>query len=344
MSRSAQRIRQGALSLELLLIRYSSFLERIPLLRRLHRNITARVELLDGERGFEVGVRVQFMTPYLHLALEVDSSQIGREDRDCRFRATAFRFFDWHSWAHIEGEIEWIGARTVDLSDGRVGVVTGFVYTVSDQHPDMEHIGLRLAEGVEGTVRVLWGRKIERMRFEPANWMLIPGDGSRSVVAIQDMELMALIVSLSVIGGGNRQGYAKAVERLEGWIRYTLGDSNPERITLEFLRRVRDWGPLRMAPLYPGLKEVLERLRIPDQEKILFDFYADNCGIWDNRHGRLLAVKMLEALGTPRARLVLSAIHNYARHREVRAEELSLIQGAIDSVSATLRKGDTRHG
>jgi hypothetical protein len=333
-------IRQRAVSLELLLIRYTSFLETIPLLRHLHRNITAGIELLGRGRDIAAGVRVQFKTPYLHLPLEVDKTQIGHEDRDRIFRAAAFRFFDWHTWTHIEGEIDWIGARTVDIKGKHVEVITGFVYTIGDRHPPIEHIGLRLAEGVEGTARILRGREIKRMRFEPVNWMLIPDDDQRNVIAIRDMELMTLIVSLSVIGGGNQQVYAKAIDRLEEWIRFTLGSKSPEKITLEFLRLVRDWGPLRMEPLFYGLKEVLERLRIPDQEKILFEFYADNWGVWDNRHGRLLAVKMLEALGTEKARLVLNAIHNYAKHREVKTEELELIQGAIRTVSTKLREGE----
>lgn len=334
---SSDWVRRRTLALELRLIRSTSLFDRIPLLRHLHRNITAHVEPLGDGKDTAAGVRVRFMTPYLHLPIEVDKTQVGHEDRERGFTAAAFRYFDWLSWTHIEGAIEWIGARTVDVNGRPVDVIRGFVYRASANLSPNEHIGLRVAEGVEGTVRVLWGRRIRSMRFEPVHWMLLPAAGQRCVLPIKDMRLTALIVSLSVIGGGDPQGHAKAIERLEGWIRYTLGGSNPQRTALAFLRFVRDWGPLGMEPLFLGLKEVLERLRIPDQEKMLFEFYAGNCGIWDNRQGRLLAVKMLQALGTAEARLVLHAIHNYARHRETKAEELELIQGAIGAVSTRLQ-------
>jgi hypothetical protein len=120
----------------------------------------------------------------LHLPLAVDKTQIGYEDRDRTSRATAFRFFDWYSWTHIEGEIGWLGARTIDIKGKRVDLISGFVYTISDRHPPIEHIGLRLAGGVAGPARILLGREIKSMRFEPVNWMLIPNEDQHNVVAI----------------------------------------------------------------------------------------------------------------------------------------------------------------
>jgi len=84
-----------------------------------------------------------------------------------------------------------------------------------------------------------------------------------------------------------------------------------------------------MEPLFYGLKEVLDRLQIPDQERIYFEFYADNCGVGDNRFGRLLAVNMLEALGTEKARATLTGIYDFTKNQDVQPEELELIQRVI---------------
>jgi len=328
---------QRALSLELRFIRGLSFLDRIPILRYLHRNLTADIEILNREENSAIGLRIKFITPYLNLPVAVERVQIGYEDKDRRFTPTAFRFFDWHSWAHIEGKIDWEGARTVNVKGTKTEVITGFVYKISDISDPAENYGLRLAEGVEGSTRILSGGVIERMKFEPAYWMLEPTETKYHVVAIYDNDLMALIVSLSSIGSGNKLVYSKSIGQLEEWIAIKLGRKNPEKTALEFLRYVRDWGPLRMEPLFYGLKEVLDKLQIPDQEKIYFEFYADNCGVGDNRFGRLLAVNMLEALGTEKARAALTGIYDFTKNQDIQPEELELIQRAISDVAQKLQ-------
>jgi hypothetical protein len=331
-------IRQRASALELRFIRCSSLLERVPLLRHLHRNVTADLEILSPEENIAVGLRIKFITPYLKLPVALEKTQIGHEDQNRKFTPTAFRFFDWHSWAHIEGKIDWEGARPVNVKGTSTEVITGFVYKISDISVPAENYGLRLAEGVDGTARILWGGEIRRMKFEPVYWMLEPRNTRHHVVAIYDNDLMALIVSLSSIGSGNRLVYGEAIGQLEEWIACKLGRKNPEKITLELLRYVRDWGPLRMEPLFSGLKEVIERLNIPDQERIHFEFYADNCGIGDNRYGRLLAVNMLEAVGTEKARVALNAIYEFTRNQNIQPEELQLIQRAISALAAKLQE------
>lgn len=326
-------IRQRALSLELRFIRWSSFLERIPLLRYLHRNVTADIDVFGRDENIAIGLRIKFITPYLNLPVTVEKTQICSENEERRITPTAFRFFDWHSWAHIEGKIDWEGARTVEVNGTKTELITGFVYTISDISVPADNYGLRLAEGVDGTARVLLGRKIERMKFEPGYWMLEPTDTKHNVVAIYDNDLMALIVSLSSIGSGNRLVYNQAIGQLEEWIAIKLGRRHPEKTTLAFLRYVRDWGPLRMEPLFYGLKEVLERLQIPGQEKIYFEYYADNCGVGENRFGRLLAMNMLEAMGTRKARVALIEIYKLSKNQDIQPEELKLIKKAIRAVA-----------
>jgi hypothetical protein len=303
----------------------------------LHRNVTADLEILSREENISIGLRIKFITPYLNLPVAVEKTQIGYEDKDRRFTPTAFRFFDWHSWTHIEGKIDWEGARPVNVKGTRTEVITGFVYKISDMSVPAENYGLRLAEGVDGAARILWGGEIKRMKFEPVYWMLEPRDTKYHVVAIYDNDLMVLIVSLSSIGSGNKLVYSKSIRQLEDWIAFKLGRKHPEKIALEFLRYVRDWGPLRMEPLFYGLREVLERLHIPDQERIHFEFYADNSGVVDNRYGRLLAVNMLKAVGTEKARVALNAIHDYTKNQNIQPEELELIQRAISAVDKNLQ-------
>jgi len=332
-------IRRRALSLELRFIRYSSFLERIPLLRHLHRNVTADLEILSREEKTSIEFRILFISPYLRLPVAVEKTQIGYEEKDRGFTPTAFRFFDWHSWIHIEGKIVWEGSHQVDVKGTRTEVVTGFVYKSSDMSVPAENYGLRLAEGVDGIVRVLQGGEIKRMPFEPVYWMLEPRDSKYHVVAIYDHDLMVLIVSLSSIGSGNKLVYSKSIRQLEDWIAFKLGRKHPEKIALKFLRYVRDWGPLRMDPLFYGLGEVLEKLHVPDQERMHFEFYADNSGVVDNRHGRLLAVNMLKAVGTEKARVALNTIHAYTKNQNIHPEELELIQRAISAVEKNLQEG-----
>ena len=99
-------IRQRALSLELRFILWSSFLEKTPLLRYLHRNVTADIDIVGRDDSVAMGIRVRFITPYLNPPAVVEKMQIGSENEDHRFTPTAFRFFDWHSWGHIEGKID----------------------------------------------------------------------------------------------------------------------------------------------------------------------------------------------------------------------------------------------
>lgn len=341
---SSDWFRQRALSLELRFIRWSSFLERIPLLRHLHRNATADIDIFGHDQHIAIGLRVKFVSPYLNLPVAVEKTQIGYEDEDRGFTPTAFRFFDWHSWAHINGKIDWEGAHTVDVNGKQTEVITGFVYRISDISVVAEHYGLRLAEGVDGTVRTLVGGKIKRMKFEPVYWMIEPTDTKHRVVSIYDNDLMALIVSLSSIGSGNTLVYDQAIRQLEEWITFKLGTRNPERTTLVFLKYVRDWGPLRMQPLFYGLKEVLERLQITDQERIYFDYYADNCGVGDNRFGRLLAVHMLEAMGTRKARVALLEIYKFSKNQDIPPEELKHIKIAIRVTANRKRKAETVSG
>lgn len=327
------RFLQSVSSLELRFIRWSSFLEKIPLLKYFHRNVTAVIDIFGPDENVAIGLRINFITPYLNLPVMVEQAQIGTENEEHRFTPAAFRFFDWHSWAHIEGRVDWEGARTVDVKGTKTRSITGFVYTISDISVPVEHYGLRMAEGVDGTVRVLSGGKIESMIFEPVYWMLEPTGKKHNVVAIYDNDLMALIVSLSSIGSGNRLVYKQSIEQLEEWIAFKLGRRHPEKTTLAFFRYVRDWGPLRMEPLFHGLKEVLERLQIPDLEKICFEYYADNCGVGDNRFGRLLAVKMLGAIATRKARVALLEIYKFSRNQDIQPEELKLIKKTIRAIA-----------
>jgi hypothetical protein len=330
---SPDRFLQSASSLELRFIRWLSFLDKIPLLRYFHRNVTADIDIFGPDENVAIGLRIKFITPYLNLPVAVEQSQIGTENEERRFTPAAFRFFDWHSWAHIEGRIDWEGVRTVDVKGTKTQTITGFVYTISDISVPVEHYGLRMAEGVDGAVRVLLGGKIESMKFEPVYWMLEPTGTKHNVVAIYDNDLMALIVSLSSIGSGNRLVYRQSIGQLEDWIAFNLGRRHPEKTALAFLRYVRDWGPLRMEPLFYGLKEVLERLQIPDLEKICFEYYADNCGVGDNRFGRLLAVKILEAIATRKARVALLEIYKLSRNQDIQPQELKLIKKAIRAIA-----------
>lgn len=181
-------------------------------------------------------------------------------------------------------------------------------------------------------------RLIVRVKFAPLYWMIEPKNSSHNVVAIKDTELAMLIVSLSEIGSGNRQVYSKAVERLEEWVTLKSQRKGTEQALLVFLMSIRDWGPLGMEPLYGGLKEVMERLPLPDKERVLFDFYADNWGVRNNWNGRLLTVKTLQALSTEKALFTLTAISKYMKNQAVSPEELVVIQAAVDAIGKKLRK------
>ena len=186
---------------------------------------------------------------------------------------------------------------------------------------------------MEGTVRVLTGQEIVRHRFVPGYWMLEPSQSGYKIVEIADAELMVLIVSLSEIGSGSQHLHASAVQHLYKWVLFKLAGNSKEKTLIEFLKYVRDWGPLGMEPLFQGLVEVLLQLGLENQEHVIFEFYADNWGIRNNWHGRLLAVRILEVLATKKAHTALNAIFDYVKKREIEPEELDLICRAMRRIS-----------
>lgn len=328
------------LPLELLLIRRMSFLRRVPVLRRVSRQVTARLTLSSNARPCDgLSFRLDFETPYLRLPVEVERLQIGIEDAHSGFRSEAFRFFDWQSWAHIDGKIEWHGGREAILNGRAVPLVKGFSYRSEKLPEGIGNLGLRIAEGVEGTLRVLWGDAVVSVGFDPGYWLLESGSESYRIVPIRDTDLMVLIVSLSEIGTGNRKIYNRAVENLSQWVAFRWGREDPEIRMFLLLQKVRDWGPLGMAPLYEGLVETLSRIGVEDQERILFEFYADHWGIRNNEKGRLLAVRTLEALGTDSALSALREILSYVRYRAIGPDELARMRGAAAVIEGKLEEG-----
>ncbi len=220
------------------------------------------------------------------------------------------------------------GERAATAGRESETLVTGFSYRPETLTEGTGNFGLRVAEGVEGTLRVLWADKVQSLVFEPGYWLLEPGKEGYRVVPIRDQELMVLIVFLSEIGNGNPVLYERAVEHLWQWVSPRWGRDNPEYAMLMLLRYVRDWGPLGMGPLYGGLVEILDRLKVEDAERVLFEFYADHWGVRDNRNGRLLAVRTLEALDTDASRATLREILSYVRNRGLSPEELALTEVA----------------
>jgi hypothetical protein len=204
--------------------------------------------------------------------------------------------------------------------------VTGFTYRAGPLPINAGNLGLRIAEGVEGTIRVNRGDDVARMGFEPGYWLLKPDGGAYRQVAICQDELMALIVSLSEIGSVDPEVQRRAVEHLWDWVRFHLSGEIPERALRRLLHYVKDWGPLDLVPLYTGLKIVVARLGVRDSEQILFDFYADHWGVRSNRDARLLAIRTLDALGTDAARSALCDLLAYARNRVLDPDELDLLQ------------------
>ena len=89
-----------------------------------------------------------------------------------------------------------------------------------------------------------------------------------------------------------------------------------------------------MKPMFRGVVLTLERLHVLKIEQHLFDFFADNWGVWGNRNGRLLAVRLLEALATERAKAALKTIIELVRNQEIAADELDLIRTAVGSAEA----------
>lgn len=334
--RGLSLIQRWILQLEWLLIRGTFCLCRIPLLRLLHRDLTATLRMLNPDSGDRIGFSLNLSTPYFHLPVEMDQSQIGGLDERQEFQPAAFRFFDWHSWRHIEGEIRWHGEREALVQGKQVKLVQGFEYRIETPPANIGNLGLRLVEGVEGQVRVLVGEELIAMKFEPVYWMLEPRQGRYQIVPIIDDALMVLIVSLSELGSEQPGIYRSAVEHLWKWVLYRYGAKCPERNMLEFLRYVRKWAPLGMEPLFQGLKEVLDRLQLADKERILFEFYADNWGAGDNPRGRQLAVRLLEAMGTSKAYAALLTIHTHVENQGLPPEELAMIRRSLAKVEARL--------
>ncbi|PID42527.1 MAG: hypothetical protein CSA52_01400 [Gammaproteobacteria bacterium] len=326
-------IKRLILLFELAIINSTSLFSKIPLLQYLHRTVTANVEVLSPEGSDAFSFSVRFKTPYFHLPLEIAKTQVGHESDTNAFQPSAFLFFDWQSWQHITGKIKWLGERSKRIDGKKTEVITGFVYEANIADQSSRHLGLRLAEGVEGTVRVLGKRTFKSMVFKPAFWMFEPMDYRYNLIHINDIKQMTLIVSLSEMGSGNPELYHNAVARIEEWISLTVKRNNPESVMLVFLRHVRNWGPLGMPPLFQGLCEILGNMGVADQEKLLYDFYADNWGARNNPNGRLLVVKTLEAMGTKKAGAALALIFEYIQNQPVHADELAMVQQAIESVS-----------
>ena len=325
----AQLFRRRVLSLELQLSRLSTLFGRLPLLRHLHRGVTADIRLLDDPGDSGMLLSVGFRSPYLHLPVEVLKSQIGADEGDGRFRPSAFRFFDWHSWKHMDGAVEWHGERGEDVRSDSCRVIEGFSYRAEGIGRSPGNFGLRLAEGVEGTVQVLAGGGIITARFQPHYWMIEPGSTTRPITAISDTELATVIVSLAELGTGNPETHEKTIGRMMEWLSFRQHKGGSERALLTLLAYVRDWAPLGMEPMFEGLAEVLVRSRIASMERILFDFYADNWGIRNNRHGRMISVKILKAAGTEKALFTLELISDYVRNHAIPPDEDAFIGRAI---------------
>ena len=109
----------------------------------------------------------------------------------------------------------WVLPPIALLTAGRESaLVTGFSYRPGTLPECTGNLGLRVAEGVEGKLRVLWADRVEPLAFEPGYWLLEPGKEGYHVVPIRDQELMVLIVFLCEIGNGNPALYERAVEHL----------------------------------------------------------------------------------------------------------------------------------
>ena len=327
-------IRKWLLQLELRYLRTCSFLDTAPRLRFFNRKITANITIIYADEWHGIRFRIDFLTPYFKLPVAVEKTQIGRETDDCLLQTASFRFFNWQTWAHIDGSIQWHGERVSTVRGNRKELITGFSYSVESIPTGIENLGVRLVEGVPGTVRVLAGEELVQYRFEPGYWMLEPGQSGYKIVPIADAELMVLIVSLSEIGSGNQRLYDSAMQHLRQWVLFKIKEKDREQTLLRLLKYVRDWGPLAMDPLFRGLTDMLQQLGLGNQEHVIYEFYADNWGVHDNWNGRLLAIKILDALATRRAHTALNSIFDFVKNRNIEAEELELIQRVIRRIPA----------
>lgn len=330
-------LRKQGVALDLWLSRRTRSWESLPLLHYLHRDVTADIEIGSSPLERRLEVSVVFQSPYLHLPVEVSKSQIG-ESVGTEFKPAAFRLFDWHTWAHIDGRMEWRGERLAEASPEGTPVVRGFRYQASLGRFASDSLGLRIAEGVDGVVRILVGNGITPVRFQPQYWILDPRSGTRRVTPIRDTELAMLLVSLSELCGGSASAHEKAVDRLAQWAAHKKQKKSGEQILVELLMRIRDWGPTGEGPMCAGIKELLQRLDIAGQERILFEFYAENWGVRNNPNGRKIAINLLRALATKKALFTLEAILEFVRNQAIPQEEVNSIEHAIDQVAESLGK------
>ncbi len=326
---SAHPVRDAIVWLELLFVCHAAFLRRIPLLRLMYRTVTAEPRILASPDRLATEICIDFHSPYFHLPVSVDKSQIGQVDSCQLLKPAAFRLFEWQTWVHINGNVEWHGERHVHNKEQQLDFVTGFSYRISELPEGGGNLGLRLAEGVEGEVRIACGKTISRVSFEPVFWLLEATDHGFRPVPIKTNKLTGLIVSLFDMGSGNPTVMGKAVADLCQWAEYNIGHEKPFTGTRKLLVNIRDWGPLEMEPLYQGIKEVFKLLEVADLERELFDFVADNWGIRNNRNGRILAVKLLAALNTNQAKAALHAVYELVRFGGIDEEELELIRMSL---------------
>jgi hypothetical protein len=324
---STHPIRDAILLVESLFICHAAFLKRVPLLRLLYRTVTADLRVLPPQARVAAGFRVEFRSPYFHIPVRVDKSQIGQVKRGQWLEPGAFRLFDWQTWVHIDGNVEWHGGERRTLSKGQqLDLITGFSYRVPELPEGIGNLGLKLAEGVEGKIIIACGRTVARVGFDPEFWLLEATIQGFRPVLIKTTKLMGLIVSLFEIGSGNPRVAGIAATRLCQWAEHNIGSEKPFTGTRKLLGYIRDWGPLGMEPLYQGLRDVFEQLQVADLERELFDFVADNWGVRSNRNGRVLAVKLLGAMNTAPAKAALQAIYELVRYGGIAEEELDLIR------------------
>lgn len=329
----AKSIRGWILSLELRFLCHARLLRRALALCRLRHSVTADLKILDTTKDGAFAFTIDFRSPYFRLPVPLEKSQIGEMAADHGLRPASFRFFDWQTWEHIEGSIEWHGERRVPVDGKDVEFITGFTYRVPGIPEGKGNLGLRLAEGVEGTVRVACGERVARVQFEPIFWLLEATGTRQRPVPIRSTKLMGLIVPLFDLGRGAPQARDHAVDRLQEWAEMNLNDAKPFQDVLPFLTYLRDWAPLGMDPMFPGIALVLERLQVQEPERHLFDFFADNWGVRSNRNGRILAVRLLEALGTQGALAALHAISALVENQPISPEEGDLIRAASATLS-----------
>jgi hypothetical protein len=332
---SSHSIRQQLVFFELAFICRTAFFKRIPVLRRLHRGVTADITVIEAQHdGAEI--RIDFRSPYFGLPVSVDAAQIGAIDPRQRLQPAAFRFFDWQTWSHIDGTVDWRGERSVQVKGDDVDFITGFEYRIPKLRRLAGNLGLRLAEGIEATVRIACGMKVARVPFEPAYWLLeATADGFRPV-PIQSNKLMGLIVALFDLGSDEPAVSANAVDRLQQWAELNLDSKKPFRRVSLLLRYIRDWGPLGRKPMFAGVVLVLQRLQVQEPARHLFDFFADNWGVRNNPSGRLLAVRLLEALADERSQRALLAILELVNNQDIAPRELDRLHAAIDNCTAAM--------